>query len=135
MKHVRKVDLEQLKNTKPLVMLVISATWCGPCKRMHTDMDKMVENWEKIKEPLSDKMLFLTADEAESEDLVKEYNVRAYPTIIFFYNGKRLANSIVTPQDKDLYDSSYAIPGGWVGNYGPKITEMLIKRAASQLKM
>jgi len=66
-----------------LVIVDFYATWCGPCKMISPELEKMASS------EFTD-VMFLKVDVDENEDIAAEYNVTAMPTFIFFKNGNQV---------------------------------------------
>lgn len=69
---------------KPNKLVVVSATWCGPCKRMYPIVEKL-------------------RSEGYDAEVVYDYEgpvkITAYPTILFLRDGKVIYKNIgVTPE-------------------------------------
>lgn len=60
--------------------IMISATWCSPCKRMYPVVEELRKEGYKI--------YVYTIDTEEFRDLDAKYNVSRYPTFIVFNKGK-----------------------------------------------
>ena len=71
---------------KRLVILDISAQWCGPCKVLDPIINSVANNY-------SAKEVSFVKLEAEDENMkiAGEYAVRGFPTVIAFINGKESA--------------------------------------------
>lgn len=63
------------------VLVDFWASWCGPCKLIAPIIEELSEEYQGI--------VSVYKVNAETElDTVKEYSVRALPTIMLFNNGK-----------------------------------------------
>ncbi|KAJ3311075.1 hypothetical protein HDV04_004389 [Boothiomyces sp. JEL0838] len=70
-------QLDQILVSNPLVILEISAEWCGPCKVIAPIYESLSLTYKNI--------VFLKAMELP---LTTGVTVYGYPTFIFFQNGK-----------------------------------------------
>jgi thioredoxin 1 len=87
MKYVKTLtELQNILNENKLVVLKFSADWCGPCKRIAPEMEKLAEQNCDI--------AFCHIDVDESSDIAIEYNISAMPTIKFIKECK-VAGEIV----------------------------------------
>ena len=68
----------QFINDKPINVIKVGATWCGPCKDMQPLLDRLALQY-------NDGDVGFAIEDA-SKDLSPM--VSAYPTCLFFYNGK-----------------------------------------------
>ena len=71
---------EMLQKHKKL-MLVFSATWCGPCQALK-------RNLENIKAGLPEDMHLAVIDWDEYGDFAMKYNVKSIPTVAIFKDGE-----------------------------------------------
>lgn len=75
------------------VLVDFFATWCGPCKMMHPEL-------EKLNGMVGDKARILTVDIDKNQRLAAEYNVRSVPTLMIFKGGElKWRTSGYTPAD------------------------------------
>lgn len=82
--HDYKLALKVAKSKKGRLLIDFETTWCGPCKQM----DQWVYNSDPVVERSAD-LTAVKVDGDENRDLVKQYSVGAYPTIILLDpNGK-----------------------------------------------
>ena len=62
-----------------LVVVTFSATWCGPCKIMQPELQKMSEKYSDIK--------VFKINVEEARDLSKEHSVSSVPHTVAFRDG------------------------------------------------
>lgn len=82
---------------KPL-MIDFYAAWSAPCRKLHTETftDGKVDN-------LSKKFICVKIYVDKNRDLVKAYNINAYPTVIFMDKDKRILDIIVGFRDAAVF--------------------------------
>jgi thioredoxin 1 len=81
-KEVEKTEFEQLVNQGRVLVDFFSST-CGPCKMLSfvlNDVDKTC----------GDKVTILKVDFDKNHDLVEQYGVTGYPTLILLQDGVEL---------------------------------------------
>ncbi len=72
---------QELINGNTPVLVDFYATWCGPCKMMHPELEELA--------PLvKDKAHVIKVDIDKNEALAALYNVRSVPTFFIFRNGE-----------------------------------------------
>lgn len=69
---------------KVLVLLDISANWCGPCKVIEPLLDKIATEFK------ADIVLAKLEAEDENMKIAGKYHVRGFPTVIAIRDGKEL---------------------------------------------
>jgi thioredoxin 1 len=84
-KQVTSEELKQKINNKENFVLDLFATWCGPCKIMLVNLEKVNES---LIEKGTPKYSVYKFDIEQDMDLMKEWNVRGVPTIKIFENGE-----------------------------------------------
>jgi thioredoxin 1 len=78
-----KVTLITTSNEIPKkgpVVIDFFAEWCGPCKKLGPEFSRLSNEYTKV--------TFLKVDSDEAEDLCKQYEVSALPTVIFIKDGE-----------------------------------------------
>lgn len=87
---------ETIKGEK-LTMVDFYTTWCGPCKMMKPHVQKLA----------ADNADLVNVLQVDAEDLVEisgRYNIRAYPTLMFFKKGQ----VVKTLEGARMYDDLLA---------------------------
>ena len=84
-KQLTSEELKQKINNKENFVLDLFATWCGPCKIMLGNLEKVNES---LMEKGTPKYSVYKFDIEQDMDLMKEWNVRGVPTIKIFENGE-----------------------------------------------
>ena len=79
--HLEKQNFKELIKEKVLVDFY--ANWCGPCKMLAPELERVESNIKVIK-----------VDVDEFEDLAREYGVMSIPTLVLFEDGKELKRTI-----------------------------------------
>lgn len=81
---VDSADLQDrlTKAGSTLVVIDFYATWCGPCKTIGPQVEKLAQE--------RDDVIFLKIDVDECEDIVDEYKINSMPTFVFIKEGKVL---------------------------------------------
>lgn len=66
-------------NPNKLIVLDLSAKWCGPCKRIAPAYDQLAQKMPNV--------IFCKTDIDDCEDLSRTFNVSSVPTFGFVRNG------------------------------------------------
>jgi thioredoxin 1 len=82
MDHIQGSQFEEqvLKSNLP-VMVEFGAAWCGPCRRMEPELEKLALKWK-------DRMRLVHMDVDEDSTLAMRLNVMSVPTVILFVDGE-----------------------------------------------
>lgn len=89
--------LQKSKAENKLIFLYISATWCGPCRRLkaYTFSDSTVAM------KFNQNFINLNVDETnpQSIELCKTYRVEEYPTLLFIRPNETVAERLIGYRD------------------------------------
>lgn len=84
MEHGDPISTEKFDETikgKKLTMVDFYTTWCGPCKMMAPHVKKLAaENGDLVN--------VMQIDAEAQVEISGRYNIRAYPTLLFFKKGQ-----------------------------------------------
>uniref|UniRef100_A0A6C0KFE2 Thioredoxin domain-containing protein n=1 Tax=viral metagenome TaxID=1070528 RepID=A0A6C0KFE2_9ZZZZ len=79
--------IEQNKNI--VVIVKVSATWCGPCKKVEPYITELYENTPK-------NIIMVELDGDDDDDTVAYLKIRKFPTFISYVHGEKT----------DIYETS-----------------------------
>ena len=82
--------------TNPYVIVKVSATWCGPCKRCSPCVEKCYKQM-----PTNINMVVLDADDCA--DVCSYLKIKSVPTLITYVNGNP-HNYLVSSNEDDIID-------------------------------
>jgi len=71
------------ESDKRLVLVDISADWCGPCNVLMPILDKLSKEY-------AGQFLLAKVDADENMRIAGRYKVRGFPTVIAFVNGEEM---------------------------------------------
>lgn len=85
-----KEVLEKAQQTNKPVFVDIFTTWCGPCKKMSTDIFPL----EEVGKVFNANFICyqIDAEKGEGIEIAKKYGVKAYPTYLFIKGDGTLFN-------------------------------------------
>ncbi len=70
-------DHEKAKN---ILVCKFSANWCGPCKALAPKVESLAQNYDETK------VLFLSIDIEENEEIANKFNITSLPTTLIIKN-------------------------------------------------
>jgi len=71
---------------KDIVLVDFFATWCGPCRMLGPELEKLCEENPDIN--------VLKVDVDEYPEIAADFNVSSIPFMVLFKNGKPVANTL-----------------------------------------
>ena len=91
---------EKMQNGENFV-LDLYATWCGPCKIMLTNLEKVNESLIKESTGESKYKIYKYDIDTDKEFVVSELGIRSVPTIKIFKEGKEVFSrpGVMTPRE------------------------------------
>jgi thioredoxin 1 len=82
MKQITAEEVKQKIQNKETFMLDLFATWCGPCKVLKGNMQKLADSGQELP------MEMFTFDVDSNRELTTEMGIRSVPTVKFFKDGE-----------------------------------------------
>lgn len=78
--HNDNFEAQVLRSEKPFI-LEFGAVWCGPCKRLEPEL-------EKLQADRGDRVRLGKLDVDEAVDITLQYSVISVPTVMLFVDGE-----------------------------------------------
>lgn len=85
-------QFRNLVNSDRLCVVCFSAVWCGPCRTIQPDLEKLTYQFPDA--------LFLKVDADNNSDIVQKCNISALPTFMLVRGGKQLGYLIGTDMNE-----------------------------------
>ena len=76
-------NFNDIINGNQLTLVEFFATWCGPCKQIHTML-------EQLKASEGENLRIIKLDVDKNEALASAYRIQSVPTLMLFRNGELL---------------------------------------------
>ncbi len=82
--HATTASSEALLKENEIVFVDFFATWCGPCKMLAPEIEKLADEYVG-------QVPVVKVDVDEEPELARRYNVMSIPTLFVFKNGEAVA--------------------------------------------
>lgn len=90
MQQLTTQELRQKINNKENFVLDLFATWCGPCKIMLFNLEKVNETLIKESTSVTKYSIYKFDIDTDKEFVVSELGIRSVPTIKIFKEGQEV---------------------------------------------
>ncbi|XP_020257566.1 thioredoxin H1 [Asparagus officinalis] len=93
-------QLEQANQSKKLVVVDFTASWCGPCRMMAPIVSELAKKFTDV--------LFLKVDVDELKTVAQDWAIEAMPTFVFVKEGTIIdkvvgANKVDLPKKIEMH--------------------------------
>lgn len=85
LEHLNEENFFEFVNSEEVVLIDLWATWCGPCRMLAPELEKLVN--EGV-------VSVGKVDVDENEGLAEKYEVSSIPTLLLFKKGELKAKSV-----------------------------------------
>lgn len=75
-------DFEAFVANNKVVLVDCWAPWCGPCRRMAPEVDRVAEE-------LAGKVAVAKLNTDENQEIAYKFSINAIPTLLVFVNGEQ----------------------------------------------
>ena len=72
-------DIEEFLDENVRTIIMIGATWCGPCKTFKPKFQALADEFTDIP--------FVYCDVDETRNLTTDISIQSVPTVVSFFNG------------------------------------------------
>ena len=90
MQQLTTNELKEKINNRENFILDLYATWCGPCKMMLFNLDKLEEHLSKESGNTPKYGIYKFDIDSDREFIMSEMGIRSVPTIKIFKEGKEV---------------------------------------------
>lgn len=80
--NFREILSDKVLDHPKIAIVKVAATWCGPCKLLKPHYERWADNHKN-----EDDVVFYEIDNDLNPEFVKEYEIGALPSILFFVYG------------------------------------------------
>lgn len=85
--HPNEQEFNEIVKNKEVVFVDFFATWCGPCKMLAPEIEKLAEAYDG-------KAVVLKIDVDQEKNLAAQFNVQSIPSLFVIKKGSVVANSM-----------------------------------------
>ncbi|MBX9668551.1 MAG: thioredoxin [Candidatus Obscuribacterales bacterium] len=87
---------KELKDSKVLVLVDFTASWCGPCQQLKPKIEQLAQEFKG-------KILFTKVEETVAPGLTQQKGIRLWPTVkLYAPGGKEVSESVGNRNIDDL---------------------------------
>lgn len=79
MKTVDESNVREFVKNSPYSLVMVGASWCGPCKTMKPKMSFLEQDYDQVS--------FAYLDIDEGQNWAKIHNIMAVPTFVLYIDG------------------------------------------------
>lgn len=92
--ELEEKSFDQEVNNNKQILVMFSATWCGPCKMLYPLMEELSKTHTVRK-----------IDIDSCPELCKKFSVRSVPTTILFLDGKEVKRFVGVAKKENVLES------------------------------
>ena len=81
--YPNEIEFDEIVKKEELVLVDFFATWCGPCKMLGPEIEKLAEEYQG-------KAKILKVDVDKESGLAAKFQVVSIPTLFVFKHGKQV---------------------------------------------
>lgn len=85
--HPTQIEFNEILGKHEVVFVDFFATWCGPCKMLGPEIEKLADEMEG-------KVPVLKVDVDKEQGLAFQYQIQSIPTLLVFKNGQVVERSM-----------------------------------------
>lgn len=94
MQQLTTTELKEKIKNKENFVLDLFATWCGPCKVMLSNLERVNESLIKESNSTPTYNIYKYDIDSDREFVVTELNIRSVPTIKIFKEGEEIFSKV-----------------------------------------
>lgn len=96
MQIINEENFDKIINSKKLVIVEFSASWCMPCRMLKPIMERVEDEITDVK--------FYNVDIDDGEEIAKRYRIFSVPTLVAFRSGEKIDSMVGLNSYDDIVD-------------------------------